>query len=147
MNRILVATDGSSGGREAVERALELASATGAHVSIVYVRQGPHAMFGDPYFERTLAAELQAAHAVLEEAAARAATIGVEIEPEIVDGDPAGEIVRLARMRNADLIVVGSRALGAFAATLLGSVSRTVVDHADRPVLVVTHRASERRVA
>ncbi|OQX67606.1 MAG: hypothetical protein B6A08_14490 [Sorangiineae bacterium NIC37A_2] len=36
-----------------------------------------------------------------------------------------------------DVIVVGSRGLGAFKRVLLGSVSSYVVHHAGRPVLVI----------
>jgi len=69
--------------------------------------------------------------------------VDVEAEGEIMEGDAAEEIVELARARDADLIVVGSRALGSLAATLLGSVSHAVVHGADRPVLVVTARPEE----
>ena len=61
----------------------------------------------------------------------------------MLEGDPARRIVELARLRDVDLIVVGSRGLGAFAGTLLGSVSHDV-DHADRPVLVAARKAARR---
>ncbi len=56
-------------------------------------------------------------------------------------------IVELARSRDVDVIVVGSRGLGAVAGTLLGSVSRAVVHDADRPVLVVPHAAVPAQLA
>jgi nucleotide-binding universal stress UspA family protein len=147
MKRILIATDGAAGGREAVEQGIELASATGAEATIVCVRRSPHPILGDPYYQRALNAEFAHAREVVDEAAKRAAEVGVEAEPEILEGDPADEIVQLGRLRNADLIVVGSRALGPLTGTLLGSVSRGVVHHADRPVLVVPQRAKDRRAA
>ena len=80
-------------------------------------------------------------------AAGVAHTAGVEAETEVLDGEPAKRILELARLRDVDLIVVGSRGLGALAGALLGSVSRDVLHHADRPVLVATRRAARRRAA
>jgi len=51
-------------------------------------------------------------------------------------GEPAEEITARARTIAADLIVVGSRGRGALAASILGSVSAGVIDHAPCPVLV-----------
>jgi nucleotide-binding universal stress UspA family protein len=46
-------------------------------------------------------------------------------------------VVELARARNAALIVVGTRGLGAVTGALLGSVSSSIIHRTDRPVLVV----------
>jgi nucleotide-binding universal stress UspA family protein len=69
---------------------------------------------------------------------------GVEADWEILQGEPATEIVRLASERDADLIVLGSRGLGAVAGAFLGSVSREVLHEADRPVLVARPRGRRR---
>jgi nucleotide-binding universal stress UspA family protein len=52
-------------------------------------------------------------------------------------GPPAEAIVRLARDRNADLIVVGTRRKGFFDRLIEGSVNQEVLRHATCDVLVV----------
>jgi nucleotide-binding universal stress UspA family protein len=147
MKRILIATDGSAGGREAVDQGLDLAAATHAGATIVYVRKPPHDFVGDAYYQRTLGSTLTEARQVVDDAVARATELAVDADAEIMEGDAAEQIVELGRSRDVDVIVVGSRALGPIAGTLLGSVSRSVVHGADRPVLVVAHRPKERRAA
>ena len=58
-------------------------------------------------------------------------------ELEIVMGDPAEEIVRLANIHRASLIVIGSRGLTGVSRIVQGSVSSQVVSDAGCSVLVV----------
>ena len=67
------------------------------------------------------------------------ADLPCESELEIVSGDPAIEIVRLAHIYQADLIVIGSRGLTGMKRILEGSVSSQVVTDAPCSVLVVKH--------
>lgn len=147
MKQILVATDGSETSRAALEEAIELAAAAKAKLTVVYVRPGPLPVLGEPVYQRSLSAELGHANETLAIATGLARTAGVEAEGEVLEGDPAKRIVELARARDAGLIVVGSRELGALSRTLLGSVSSDVLHHADRPVLVVVRKAARRRAA
>ncbi|MGI3197703.1 universal stress protein [Streptomyces sp. GLT-R25] len=57
------------------------------------------------------------------------------VETEPARDDPAEALMTAAG--DADLIVVGTRGRGGFAELLLGSVSRKVAAHADRPIVVV----------
>jgi len=63
--------------------------------------------------------------------------LGCSSTIEIVTGDPAEEIVRLAKIHHADLIVLGSRGLTGMKRILLGSVSSQIVEDAPCSVLVV----------
>lgn len=58
-------------------------------------------------------------------------------ELEIVTGDPAEEILRLAKIYQADLIVIGSRGLTGIQKIVSGSVSSQIVEDAPCSVLVV----------
>jgi nucleotide-binding universal stress UspA family protein len=55
----------------------------------------------------------------LDEARAAAEAAGVEAEYELVEGDPAEEIAKFRKSRDADLVVVGTRGLGALAGSLV----------------------------
>ena len=65
------------------------------------------------------------------------ANLGCQSEIEIVTGDPAEEIIRLANIHRAELIVIGSRGLKGLNRILQGSVSSQVVTDAPCSVLVV----------
>ena len=147
MKRIVIATDGSTGAREALETGLALARGAGAVATFVYVRPGPFSLLGDPFYQWSLSDEFEKARAALEDAEARAVEAGVESESEILEGRTAERVLDLARARNADAIVVGSRGRGAVVGALLGSVSSELVDKADRPVLVAKQRAQAGRRA
>lgn len=58
-------------------------------------------------------------------------------ELEVVNGDPAEEIIRLANIYHSDLIIIGSRGLTGMNRILQGSVSSQVVTDAPCSVLVV----------
>lgn len=62
---------------------------------------------------------------------------GLEIEEVIVHGDAAAEIVRVAKERSVDLIVIASHGRTGLGRILFGSTAEAVVRHATCPVLVV----------
>ena len=62
---------------------------------------------------------------------------------EVLEEPAADAILRVAEVRQPDLIVMGSRGHGAVASLLLGSVSHRVLAHAYVPVTVV--RGEEER--
>jgi nucleotide-binding universal stress UspA family protein len=68
-----------------------------------------------------------------------ASAAGLRADTAIVDADgpPWRAIGRLARERDAAIVVCGSRGLGPFSRAAIGSTSSGLLQHADRPVLVV----------
>ena len=62
---------------------------------------------------------------------------GLDVEEVVAHGDAASEIVRVARERNVDLIVISSHGRTGLGRILFGSTAESVVRHAPCPVLVV----------
>lgn len=143
--RILIATDGSAGSQAAVEEGVRLAKLTGADVIFVAVARPPIPVLGDPYYQRAVSANLGIMRAALAKATPFAEERRVRYETELMEGSPERTILDLARSRDVDLIVVGSRGLGAVKGALLGSVSSAVVNRADRPVLVARSASASSR--
>jgi nucleotide-binding universal stress UspA family protein len=146
MKKIVIATDGSDEANAAVDVGLDLAAEEGAEVVIARVGTlldlgfVPNKDDGPP--ERLPRAENDP---VLHEAIRRAEERFVKATPELLVGYAPKQIARLAEDVDADLIVVGSRRLGRVRRLVLGSTSRTLLDMARRPVLIVTregHRAA-----
>lgn len=62
---------------------------------------------------------------------------GKNTESELVLGHPAEKIIEVAQREEANLITIGAKGLRATLGILLGGVVQQVVEHADRPVMVV----------
>jgi nucleotide-binding universal stress UspA family protein len=137
---VIIATDGSESAEQAVVAGARVARMLATKAVLVYVRSsiGP---LGEPYHQEKLSEQMAYARAALDRAQQLVHQEGCEADEEILEGNPPDQVVDLARARNAPLIVVGSRGLGAVAGALLGSVSGAIIHRADRPVLVVPSAA------
>jgi nucleotide-binding universal stress UspA family protein len=65
------------------------------------------------------------------------------VEEVVAHGDAASEIVRVARERDIDLIVISSHGRTGFGRMIFGSTAESVVRHAHCPVLVVKPKGSD----
>jgi nucleotide-binding universal stress UspA family protein len=70
---------------------------------------------------------------------ARARSAGLDAHPRVVQGGPTiwETVLDEAEEIDAEAIVLGSRGFTGVKSMLLGSVSHAVLQHADRPVIVV----------
>ncbi|MCK7482230.1 MAG: universal stress protein [Candidatus Moduliflexus flocculans] len=59
------------------------------------------------------------------------------MDEDLLEGPAAEAILSAAAIRNSDLIVMGSRGMGALKGMVLGSVSTKVFHYAPCPVMVV----------
>lgn len=143
----MVATDGSSSARTALELVRTLAWPGGTILRLVHVVPPlPALVEWDPArqsFHR-LDGPLRAS---LDETAKELRRADLTVQTDVLSGgEPAARIVRDAREFDADLIVTGSRGHGAIATMLLGSVAAAIVDHAPCPVLVARRPSCARVV-
>ena len=128
---IVVAVDTTSATRTAVSDGIRLARDLDAPIIFVYVRRGPSAVLGEPYYQRRLDAEMAVGNRALGGALAVARRAGVAASGEQLHGNPARRLAEFAQLRGARLVVLGSRRR-----RLGRSVSRAVLRSADRPVVV-----------
>jgi nucleotide-binding universal stress UspA family protein/nitrite reductase/ring-hydroxylating ferredoxin subunit len=127
--RIALATDGSAFAESAEHVAATLARATKAkELLIVHTYARP-----------------DRAQAAVERAEAAARAEGLEPEVVLRDGVAAEDIVEVADVREADLIVLGSRGLS-LGAQIIGTVAAKVSRHAPCDVLLVRERPVGQRV-
>jgi nucleotide-binding universal stress UspA family protein len=134
---ILLATDGSPSAAKALEYARDLALRDDAEVIVLHAFQPTPGYLGEPWGKRVMGVHVALGQEVANEAARRLREAGVDIIVEVLEGPPADAILRVASVRQPDLIVMGSRGHGDMASLLLGSVSHRVMAHTEIPVLVV----------
>jgi len=136
--RILLATDGSPHAEEALKYARDLALRDEAQVVVVHAVSPVPAFLGEPERQRLISRNIIEGEQVAGQAAEKLRKAGVDdVIVEVLEGPPANAILRVAKIRQCDLIVMGSRGHGELTSLLLGSVSHRVLAHAHVPVLVV----------
>ena len=134
--KILVAYDGSESGKKAFDTALELAVRDKAELFVLTVVRTPE--IADDVEIEAVIENSRAYHAkLLAPLKHPVSEKGVKGHFEVGVGHPAEQIIYDADRHDVDLIVVGHRGRSKFARLLLGSVSKHVVQYADRPVMVV----------
>ena len=146
--KILVAVDGSEPSNDALDYAIDIAEKYGsAEVQLVHVIQNISSIVYtggaglEPIWIGSLSDDLEkSGKLILEDAKKKIKEKKAKIKKvstKLLHGNPADEIVKLAKDGKFDLIVIGSRGLSGVKELILGSVSSKVVNHATVPVLVV----------
>ncbi len=75
---------------------------------------------------------------VLRDIAVKVEELGAsQVEPVVLKGKPAAEILRFAEEKGVDLIVIGSHTASPLQKVMLGSTAMKVVNRSKVPVLVV----------
>ena len=144
--KILIAVDGSPYSDAAIDEVVHRPWPPQSEVKVIKAAETPLVVGMEPwaaspeYFEQLEKSIRDAAKAVIESALLKLKTTEdktLKISSEIIQGPPRQVIVEEAERWGADLIVMGSRGLGAWNRLLLGSVSSAVVHHAKCSVEIV----------
>ena len=133
IRKILLPVDFSAPSLAAAKHAAALARQFDS--TLVFAHVIPSASFEYAGFEGDVETKLRGR---LEELAA-ASSSDRAIEPLVLEGDPAEEIVKLANKKQVDLIVMPTHGYGPFRRFVLGSVTAWVLRHSDCPVLTGAH--------
>jgi nucleotide-binding universal stress UspA family protein len=135
--RILVANDGSAGGRKALAGAIELARKISAELHMVTVEELPRF----PASIDEIAEEKDEANhrfaPVIEAAKAEAQAAGVAIETHLVPGYVVDGVIGLIGRLKADLLVVGFMGHSQLYERIIGGTTDRLVRLAPCAVLVV----------
>jgi nucleotide-binding universal stress UspA family protein len=140
LTRLLVGVDGSDESGTAVQLALATARPAGAAVTCVigwHLEVQDGVVVTERGSDRWRAVEerhVDRARRVVDPLAA--AFPEVEVDVVVRHGPPSRVLVEAGAELGADALVVASRGLGGFRGLLLGSVSRRVIEHAGRVVIV-----------
>jgi nucleotide-binding universal stress UspA family protein len=134
--RAVVAVDFSPASVRAAEEALALL-AGGGTLSLVYVRPPADVLLrlGDETLSWMHGERVTELFARL--VAALDVPPSVSVEPQVLAGDPADQLLDLAERQGADLIATGSSGLGFFNRLIVGSVATRLLRRATVSVLAV----------
>jgi nucleotide-binding universal stress UspA family protein len=158
-SKILVGTDGSPTAMRAVQMAAELATALGAHMTIVTAYEPPTeaelkayrsggsdaiSQWNAPKGQKDTPAEFQwriadasRAQDVLERAEDCAADRGADFEVRAIEGPPADTLLEIAEKENFDLIAVGSVGMAGPKRFMLGNVPHRLSHHTPTDLLIL----------
>lgn len=141
--KILVPLDGSENSHRALAYASYLAGCCGASVGVLHVvnLSSKVAAIGQlgtgGYVPDGVLDELQdTGRSIIDEALALLPS-GIAAKGFVEVGRPTDKIVTFCGTNGYDLIIIGSRGLGAIEQLVLGSVSSFVLHHASCPVMIV----------
>jgi nucleotide-binding universal stress UspA family protein len=134
LDHIVVGVDGSEGSDLALDWAVNEARRTGAQLDVMgsWVFPG-----SSGYVFAAVVGIPDAARQVVAAALARVARNAPEVVARGTTSEDPPAVALKAASRGAELLVVGSRGLGAFRGLLLGSVSQYLANHAHCSVAVV----------
>ena len=142
--KIMVATDGSECSKKAVSAGIELTRLSGGVLYAVYVVSTDYfsSMAVNSGWESMYEFLKKEGKEALEYVCDACEEAGVPVEPIMLEGHPAPELIDFAEDAAMDLVVMGTTGRTGLNRILLGSVAGHVVRHCRVPVMVVRGKKS-----
>ena len=136
IKKILVPLDGSKNSIRGLDVAIHMARQCQATITGLYVVGIIRPKTNEPItsLEKIL---LDHAQKIMKKGKLKAAQQGILFFDRVSYGDDGKRIVDIAERKNFDLIVIGSRGMGAAKEIFLGSTSNYVLHKSKKPVLIV----------
>jgi len=136
IKKILVPLDGSPNSFRGLDVAIHMARECNATITGLYVVGITKPQINEQItpLEKML---LDHAQKIMKKAKLKTAQKGILFFDRVSYGDDEKRIVDVAERKNFDLIVIGSRGMGAAKEVFLGSTSNYVLHKSKKPVLIV----------
>lgn len=133
---ILVPLDGSEYSQKALIQACDLAKNYQSHLILIYVVDKPHSL---NLLDRKeyLGIQRNFGEKVLVKGRETAKKEGLDVTTILKEGNITHEIVKVAKIKNCNLIIVGNKGLGATARFFLGSISNKLANDSPCSLLIV----------
>lgn len=141
MEKILVATDGSNNAIKALVKAKEMAKSSSAEITIITVVEevtaNPELTIDYSDVQEEQEKLVETGEEILKESLKNLKDFNGEVDLKVLKGNSAEMIIREIEDNDYTMVVMGSRGLGTFSRTMLGSVSHKVLNHSKVDVLIV----------
>ncbi len=141
-DKILVAIDGSDGGRRALHAAVQHASLTNSDLVLTYVIDWTPYSFHTPEElaerHKRRESEIECAHeSILASESAVAISEGIKVETVVRHGKIADTLIEMAKEYGVSQIYIGRLGESRVHAMLFGSVTAALIQTSEVPVTVV----------
>jgi nucleotide-binding universal stress UspA family protein len=137
--KIMIATDGSDYSMLAAGKGIELARLSGGKVYAVYVVSTNYSSYVgvDFYWGEIYEAFKKDGENAVNKIKEMGERVGVNVEPILLEGHPADELIRYSEEEKMDIVIMGTIGKTGLDRLLLGSVTGNLVRHSKVPVMVV----------
>ncbi len=136
-NTIIIGVDGSEAGWRALKYARNVAEKYDAKLIMVHAYPRTSDLHDCDGYDSLLSERKDNGQKIIEIGRKLLGVSSETVEEDLLEGPAADAILSVAQVRNADLVVIGSRGMGAIKGMIFGSVATKVSQHADCPVMVV----------